>query len=158
MAVAFTFYDLALAIHILAVVIAFGVVFAYPLIDAQIKQAGPEALPGLHQLHLTLARRVITPAMSVVLAAGIFMAVDRHLFDELWIKLTLVILIALFGLVGAVLTPIDKRLLELALSDLRTDTSPSPEYEAEARKAAILGSFALALVVVAIVVMTFKPT
>ena len=69
-------YEVALTVHILAVVVAFGVLFAYPLIDAQIRRAGPDALPGLHRLHLELATRLITPAMTVVLVAGLYLVAD----------------------------------------------------------------------------------
>ena len=154
---AIVFYDVVLTLHIFAVVLAFGVVFAYPLIDAQIKKAGPSALPALHRMHVAIATRLVTPAMTVVLLAGLYLAIDGpYGFDEPWISATLVVLFILFGLTGA-LTPIDKRMAELAERDLGTGGSPSAEYTAEERKAAIMGSFALLLVVVAIFLMTAKP-
>ena len=52
MTLAVTFYDLVLSVHILAVVVAFGVVFAYPVIDTQLKRAQPNDLASLHRLHL----------------------------------------------------------------------------------------------------------
>ena len=148
---AIAFYDVVLTVHILAVVVAFGVVFAYPVLDAQIRRAGPGDLPALHRLHLALAQRVITPAMVVVLLAGLYLALDRYDLGDPWISATLTILVVLFGLVGAVLTPTDRRLAELA------ERGPSEDYAREARKAAIFGSLALALVVVAIFLMTAKP-
>ena len=51
---AITFYDVVLTVHILAVVVAFGVVFAYPVIDAQVRRAGPGDLAALHRLHVAL--------------------------------------------------------------------------------------------------------
>jgi uncharacterized membrane protein len=157
MPVAIALYDVVLTVHILAVVVAFGVVFAYPLLDAQIRQAGPEALPGLHRLHLALAQRLITPAMVVVLLAGLYLAIDRYDLGDPWISATLTILVVLFGLVGAVLTPTDRRLAELAERDRGASGGASEDYAREARKAAIAGSLALALVVVAIFLMTAKP-
>ena len=77
---AFMFYDVVLAVHILAVVIAFGVVFAYPLIDATMKRSGPAALPALHQLHLVLATRLIQPAMTIVLTQAEL--ADLHLVSH----------------------------------------------------------------------------
>ena len=150
-------YDVVLTIHILAVVVAFGVVFAYPLIDAQIRRAGPADLAALHRLHLALARRLITPAMVVVLLAGLYLALDRYSLGDGWISATLTILLVLFGLVGAVLVPTDRRLAELAERDQLAGTGPSPEYAGAARTAAIAGSIALALVVVAIFLMAAKP-
>ncbi|MGH2899168.1 MAG: hypothetical protein ACRDMZ_10885, partial [Solirubrobacteraceae bacterium] len=68
------FYDVVLAIHILAVVVAFGVVFSYPVLDAFLRRAMKDNLAALHNLHVELARKVVTPAMVVVLVAGIYLA------------------------------------------------------------------------------------
>jgi uncharacterized membrane protein len=150
-------YDIVLAVHVLAVVIAFGVVFAYPVIDAQIKRSKVVDLAALHRLHLVLAGRVVTPAMVVVLVAGMFLALDRWSLGDPWIGATFAILLILFGLVGAVLTPTDRRLAELAERDASTGGGPSADYVAQSRKADLFGSVALLLVVVAIVLMTVKP-
>ena len=150
-------YDIVLAVHVLAVVIAFGVVFAYPVIDVQIKRSKVVDLASLHRLHLVLASRVITPAMVVVLVAGLFLALDRWSLGDPWIGATFAILLILFGLVGGVLTPADRRLAELAERDAGTGGAPSADYLAQSRKADVFGSVALLLVVVAIVLMTVKP-
>jgi len=157
MRLAIAFYDIVLTVHILAVVIAFGVVFAYPVIDAQIRRASPHDLAGLHRLHLSLARGVITPAMVVVLVAGLYLALDRYSLGDPWISATLTILIVLFGLTGAILTPADRRLVELAERDAQAGGGPSEQYTQEARKADIVGAAALLLVIVAIFLMTAKP-
>jgi uncharacterized membrane protein len=157
MPIAVQFYDVVLSVHILAVVVAFGVVFAYPVIDAQIRRASPEQLPLLHRLHLVLARKVITPAMAVVLVAGIYLAADRDLFGKPWVSIPLVILIALFAITGAVLTPTDRKLAELADRDLEAGTGLSAEYNEYVARANVFGAIALGLVVVAIVFMTTKP-
>ncbi len=157
MVTAVMLYDVVLTIHILAVVIAFGVVFAYPLIDVQIKRAGPGDLPALHRLHLELGRKVISPAMVVVLLAGLYMALDRYSLGDPWISATFAILIVLFALVGALLTPLDKKLLAIAERDQQAGGAPSADYTAAERSAALFGSLALLLVVVAIFLMVAKP-
>ena len=150
-------YDIVLTLHIFAVVLAFGVVFAYPLIDAQVKRAGPGVLPALHRMHVVIATRLVTPAMTVVLLAGLYLVIDGpYGFDEPWISATFVVLFLLFGLTGT-LTAIDKRLAELAERDLGAGGGPSDEYRAEERKTAILGTAAWLLVIVAIFLMTAKP-
>ncbi len=154
---AFMFYDIVLTIHILAVVVAFGVVFAYPIIDATMKRAGPAALPALHRLHLVLATRLVQPAMTVVLLAGLYLALDRFSLGDPWISATFAILIVLFALTGAILIPADKRLAELADRDLAAGGGPSADYVALSRRADLVGSVALLLVVVAIFLMTAKP-
>lgn len=155
--VAVTFYDLVLTVHILAVVVAFGVVFAYPVIDAQVRASSSADLATLHRLHVALGRRVITPAMTVVLLAGLYLALDRWSLGDPWISATLAILFVLFGLNGAALSPADERLAELAERDRDAGGAASPEYEREARRAALFGGLALVLVVVAIFLMVAKP-
>ena len=155
--IAVTVYDFVLTIHILAVVVAFGVVFAYAIIDTHVKRAGPGDLAALHRLHVVLARRLITPAMTVVLLAGLYLALDRWSLGDPWISATFAILIVLFGLTGAVLTPADERLAELAERDAKAGGAPSAEYERAAQRANAFGGLALLLVIVAIFLMVAKP-
>jgi uncharacterized membrane protein len=156
MTLAFTFYDVVLTVHILAVVIAFGVVFAYPVLDAVLKASGIR-LAALHRLHVALATRLVQPAMAVVLLAGLYLALDRWSLGDPWISATFAILIVLFALTGAILVPTDRRLAELAERDDKAGDTPSADYVAESRKADIVGSAALLLVVVATFLMTAKP-
>jgi uncharacterized membrane protein len=157
MTFAIALYDVVLFVHILAVVVAFGVVFAYPVIDGYFRRASPRELPALHHLHVLLARRVVTPAMTVVLLAGLYLALDRWSLGDPWISATFAILFVLFGLMGGVLTPADRRLVQLAERDAGAGGAPSADYERERRKADLFGSLALALVVVAIFLMVAKP-
>ncbi|MDQ3722558.1 MAG: DUF2269 family protein [Actinomycetota bacterium] len=84
------FYDVVLTVHILAVVAALGVVFAYPVLDAWFRRALPGNLAALHHLHLMLGRRVIVPAMIVVLLAGIYLAMrEPWSFADPWISATI---------------------------------------------------------------------
>ncbi|MGH2943604.1 MAG: DUF2269 family protein [Solirubrobacteraceae bacterium] len=157
MPAAILLYDVVLTVHILAVVVAFGVVFAYPLIDGYVRRTTPGNLAALHHLHVLIARRLVTPAMTVVLLAGLYLALDRFSLGDPWISATFAILFVLFGLTGAVLTPADKRLAQLAERDLSAGGGPSADYERERRKADLFGSLALLLVVVAIFLMVAKP-
>lgn len=155
---AITFYDVVLTIHILAVVVAFGVVFAYPVLDAWFRHALPANLAKLHELHLALGQRVITPAMVVVLLAGLYLALqDPWSLGDPWISATFAILLVLFGLVGAVLTPGDRRLAQLAQRDADAGGGPSADYERERKRTDAFGGLALLLVIVATFLMVDKP-
>ena len=154
---AIAFYDIVLTVHILAVVVAFGVVFAYPVIDTFVQRSGPGDLAALHRLHVAIATRVVTPAMTVVLLAGLYLALDRWSLGDPWISATFAILIVLFGLTGAVLTPGDRRLAELAERDARAGQGPSADYQRVANRINALGGLALLLVIVAIFLMVAKP-
>ena len=150
-------YDVVLFVHVLAVVLAFGVVFTYPMLEAYVRRASPGDLVVLHRLQVFLTRRLITPSMVVILVAGLYLALDRYSLGDPWISSTFTILIVLFGLVGAVLTPTEKRLAELAEADRRSGGKPSEAYEEQARKHRTFGGLSLALIVVAIFLMTVKP-
>ena len=115
--------------------------------------SGSGNVAALHRLHVALGRRVVTPAMVVVLLAGLYLALDRWSLGDPWISATFAILFVLFGLQGAVLAPADERLAELA----EHDGASSAEYESRSRKADLFGSLALLLVVVAIFLMVAKP-
>jgi uncharacterized membrane protein len=151
------FYDVVLFVHILAVVLAFGVTFTYPLLDMHIRKCNPGDLVALHRMQVFLTRHVISPMMVVVLAAGLYLALDRWDLGDGWISVTLVILLVLFGLVGGVFTPLEKRLAQLAARDAQAGGTRSAEYELQARKLALFGAVAGLLIIVAIFLMTVKP-
>lgn len=154
---AIVFYDVMVFVHVLAVVLAFGVTFTYPLLDAHMRKTNPGDLVALHRMQVFLTRRLITPMMVVVLAAGLYLALDRWELSDGWISATLAILIVLFGLIGAVFTPLEQRLAQLAADDAQAGGVRSAAYEREARKLAMFGALAVALIVVAIFLMTVKP-
>jgi len=156
------FYDVVLAVHIMAVVIAFGVIFAYPIISAYVTREHPRFLPGLHTLQGRLGRFLITPAATVALLAGFYMASDRDYMGKVWVVVPLVILIAILALGGAFFAPNERRAAELATRDIAAATPDgpvtlSPEYEAVASRLALVGALASGLVLVAIFFMAAKP-
>ncbi|HYB24235.1 MAG TPA: hypothetical protein VED41_10585, partial [Solirubrobacteraceae bacterium] len=51
-----SFYEIVLAVHIMAVVVAFGVTFAYPIVFALAAHHDPRGLPLLHRIEYTIER------------------------------------------------------------------------------------------------------
>jgi uncharacterized membrane protein len=154
---AIMFYDVVLTVHILAVVVAFGVTFTYPVLGAYVRRTSAGDLAALHRFQIVLTSRVITPAMVVILAAGLYLATNRWSLSDPWIGATFAILIVLFGLTGAIFTPTEKRCAELAERDGAAGGGPSAEYEAQARKLMMFGGLAYVLIVAAVFLMTAKP-
>jgi hypothetical protein len=144
MVAAILFYDVVLAVHILAVVAAFGVWFAYPLLVAR-------GDADAHRAQVRVARMVVTPSGTVALAAGVYLATDRHYWSEAWVGVPLLILIALMGLTGAYFIPRQERLAQLAESGAQAD------YAALFSQVARVVVVATLLVVVAVFVMATKP-
>jgi uncharacterized membrane protein len=87
----------------------------------------------------------------VALAAGIYLATDRHYWDENWVGIPLLILVVLMGITGAYFIPRQKRLAELA------EAGAGPEYARLADQVRTVALLAAALVLVAIFFMVAKP-
>lgn len=154
----FSAYTVVLFVHITAVVIAFGATFAYPLLDAYARRTGIADLVALHRFQIFLSRRLITPAMTVVLLAGLYLASQKPWkFSDPWIGAGIAIIVVIFGIVGAVLSPAERKMLEIAQRGERAGGGLGAEYDGVARRYAQLGSLVSLLVVVAIFVMVTKP-
>ena len=144
MPAAILFYDVVLSIHVMAIVAAFGVWFAYPLLVAR-------GDAGAHRAQVRVARAVVTPAGPLALLAGVSLASDRSYWSEVWVSVPLVILVVLMGITGGYFAPRQERLAELA------EAGAGPEYAALATQVGRVAFLAAALVVVAIFFMVVKP-
>jgi hypothetical protein len=159
----FSFYNVVLFVHISAAVIAFGVTFAYPILGIFIARNAPRSLPALHRAQARIGKLLITPAATVLLAAGIYLAAQGpYKFSSVWIGGGLVIIVVLLGLGGAFFAPSEQRAAELAERDIAAapaggEVTFSAAYEAVQRRVAMVGALASTLVLVAIFLMTIKP-
>ena len=102
-------YEIVLAVHIMAVVVAFGVTFAYPIMFAVGARRDPRSLPVLHRIEYTIERFLINPGLTLVLGAGIFLASDGHHWSEFYVQWGLGAVIVIGALVGAVMIPTAKQ-------------------------------------------------
>ncbi|UTI64997.1 hypothetical protein NBH00_02030 [Paraconexibacter antarcticus] len=162
MYLAIYFYDVVVAVHVAAIVVAFGVTFAYPLIDAQVRRLSPRSLPAWHEIVATVNAKLTTPAMAVALFAGIYAAQDRHLMGKSWVAVPFAIIFILFGLVGAFFTPQSRKLATLAAADVAAAPGDGPvtfgaAYEAAYKRVAVVGTVAGLMVLLAIFFMVTKP-
>jgi len=154
-------YDFILAVHIMAVVIAFGFVFALPVVYMVAGKHDPRSLPILHRIEYTVERMVINPALLVVVAAGIYLASDGHHWSEFFVQWGLAAVVVIGALVGSVMIPAAKRAEEAARRDLadagESDFQPGAEYQALARRLNLVGSGLGVLVLATILFMAVKP-
>ncbi len=102
-------YDVVMAVHIMAVVIAFGWTFSLPVVYAVAAKRDPRGLPLLHRIEFTVSRWILNPALLVILAAGIFLASDGHHWSEFFVQWGLAAIVVIGGLIGSVLMPAAKR-------------------------------------------------
>ncbi|MBA2764863.1 MAG: DUF2269 family protein [Thermoleophilaceae bacterium] len=155
-------YEALLVVHILAVIITFGVTFTYPVWEVAARRDGARSIPYYLRVNRMLDRRVTSPGVGVVLLAGIgLVLVGGFSFGDPWISAALLIVIVLGGLAGAFFIPNATKLIELAERDIAAagsgEVTLSEEFERGAKLRARVGGFAGLLVVVALVLMVVKP-
>ncbi len=161
LASAVAFSDFVLAIHILAVVVAFGATFAYPLIFAAAFKADPKVVPWLFSVVRRIDRYIVNPGLAVVLLAGIYLASDLHQWGSFYVQWGLGAVIVIGAGVGAYMIPREGKLAEIAERDLAavgagaTAASPpwSEEFRALQKQVAIGGAILDLIVVVTIFLM-----
>ncbi len=152
-------YKIALFLHILAVVLAFGPTFGYALffsVAPQHPRATPAILAGVQRCD----RYLVNPGMIVLLLAGIYlMASSDSVWDgsDAFIVVGFIAIIALFGLQHAFFQPQVRRAKELAERDLQAGGTLSPEFEALGQRIGQVGTLAGVVVIVTVFFMTYKP-
>jgi uncharacterized membrane protein len=144
------FYDVVKWVHIMAVVVAFGGAFTYPVWFGRVRRAAPAERAFFHQAQAFLGQRVISPGLLVIVLAGAYLATDRHYWSKVWVTVPLIIAIVLGGLGGAFFGPKEKRLAELAAD------GAGPEYERVAGQVRTVTWVAIALVLIAAYMMVTK--
>lgn len=150
MTFALAFYDVVLFVHILAVVVAFGASFTYPLIYAVAAGASPAQRAALHAFQARYGRTYLSFGLLVIVLAGAYLASDRDYWSEPWVGIPLLIAIVVGGIGGAYLGPRESRLAALAEGG---DQAEYATVLGQARTAALVVS---GLVLVAIFLMTTK--
>jgi hypothetical protein len=156
------FYDVMVSLHVMAIVLAFGVTFAYPFLVPYITLNHPRALPALYDAMGLVGRRLIMPMATVALLIGIYLASDRDYWDQTWVTVPLVILIVIMGMGGALFAPTERKLAELTRRDVQASGADGevvwgPDTQALARRNATAGAVASLLILVAIYFMVAKP-
>jgi hypothetical protein len=154
---AVTFPDVVLAIHIMAVVVAFGVTFAYPIIFAVFGKADPRSLPALYRAVHTVGTRLILPGLAIVVIAGVYLASHEHMWSHFFVQWGLAAAVVLGAAGGMFFSPTERRLIALADRDVAAATGGevtlSAEHEALSKRLAIVGTSFSLLVLVTIFVM-----
>jgi hypothetical protein len=154
-------YDVVLGVHILAVVIAFGVTFAYPIIFVVGARQDPRSLPLLHRIELATERILVSGGLVLVLGAGIFLASDGHHWSEFFVQWGIAAVVVVGAVVGAVMIPTSKRAIEIAERDISAagegEVVMSADYQALVRRLNVVGTALSALVVATVFIMAIKP-
>jgi uncharacterized membrane protein len=152
-------YKIALFLHILAVVLAFGPTFGYAFffsVAPQYPRATPAILAGVQKVD----RYLVNPGMIVLLLAGIgLLASSDGAWDgsDAFVVVGFIAIIALFGLQHGFFQPQVRTAKAMAERDLEAGETLSPEFEALGQRIGQVGTLAGVIVIVAIFFMTYKP-
>jgi len=153
-----TAYNVGVFIHVVAVVIALGATFAYPVVLAWVERFAPESVPPVYAALRRVDRIIVTPGLAVILLAGIYLLTEGKIrVAESWVSVGIVAVILLGAIGGAYIGPRWDRGIELAERDLKAGGELSEEFRRNSRQMAIAGMLAGLLVVVAVFFMTVKP-
>ena len=150
-------YKIALFLHILAVVLAFGPTFGYALffsVAPQYPRATPAILTGIERCD----RYLVNPGMVVLLLAGLYLLSDGGWeTSDAFIGVGFLAIIALFGMQHAFFQPQTRKAKELAERDLKSGETLSDEFEALSERIGNAGKLAGLIVVVTLFFMSYKP-
>jgi len=156
-----TLFEVVLALHIMAVVVAFGVTFAYPVMFAVTARHDPRSLPLVHRIEYTIERLLISPGLLVVVIAGIYLASKGHFWSQFFVQWGLAAALVIGALIGSVMIPTAKRAEQIAARDIATagegNVEMSEDYRASVRRLSIVGSLLSTIVLVTILFMVIQP-
>jgi hypothetical protein len=143
LAAAVSFPQVVLAVHILAVVVGFGSVFAFPVLYATAARTDPAVTPWLLRTRQRLGRYLVNPGLVVVVIAGIYLASKLDQWHSFYVQWGLGAAIVIGAIEGAVVIPRTGKLAVIAERDLaatavaaggqRTSATWSREYLAGSR-------------------------
>ena len=158
---AVTGYDVAKAFHVIAAFAAYGLPLAYPMLIPYLRRRHPRALPGLHDVQHRLNVTLTGPGTVLLLALGLYMAADRHLFGRSWVDAGIAI-VAVIAIAGGDIVRTTAKLAEVARTDVEA-TAPgaavrfSEQYQRLYRRYMAVEHTLGLLVLAAIFVMVTKP-
>jgi hypothetical protein len=154
------FWQVILAVHIIAVVVSFGVVFAYPLLGVLGEQMDPRAMPWFHRMQSVISQRLISPGLGVVLLAGIYLASKLHQWSAFYVQWGLGVSLVLGAMLGVFFAPNERKLADIAARDVAAagdgEVQWSAEYQNLRSRLGVVGLIASLLIVVTIYLMSVQ--
>ncbi len=158
MLVAVALWEVALALHIVAVVFAFGATFAYPVLLGAVTKADPRSLPSLYRAFHAISQRVIMPGLAAIIVFGAYLASHLHMWSAFYVQWGLGVAIVIGGVEGAYLGRRERRLVEVADRDVAAAGEAgavtfSAEHDSLVRRIGAVGALMDVLVVLTIYFM-----
>lgn len=157
-----TGYNIALWIHITAVVVGLGATFAESILLPVTMGFDKRHLPVVHRIQIVLNQYFATPALVIILITGFYQVAEGNWnLGSFWISATIVIVIILGGINGMYFIPADKKLGAMVTEEIAAagdgPVELSEEYERLSKAEGMMGALTGLLVVAAIFLMVIKP-
>src|SRR5205085_957289 len=155
----FTFFLIG---HILSVIVAFGPVFAFPLIAAQAQKDPVHGRFGAEIIDL-IERRITLRVAGIVALFGIGLIFTAHVdfFSSPWILIAVALYIAAYAFAGFVQAKNSARMVELLKAmppgPPPPGTPPPPEIVALGKKLQYGGMYLTLSIVSIVVLMVWRP-
>jgi hypothetical protein len=150
-------YKIAVFLHVLAVVLAFGPTFGYALFFSVVPQH-PRATPAILAGVQKCDKYLVNPGMIILLLAGLYLLSDGPWeTSDAFIGVGFLAIIGLFALQHGFFQPQVRKAKEMAERDLKAGDTLSDEFEAVGQRIGQVGTLAGVIVVVTIFFMTYKP-
>lgn len=112
------FWQIVLAVHIVFVVAAFGLLLAYPFIVIATERFDRRSVPVLLRVRQLLGRSLVNPGLLLVAAAGVYLAAHGHQWHEFYVQWGIGAVIVIGALEGAFVLRQSGKLAELAARDI----------------------------------------
>jgi hypothetical protein len=160
-AVAVTFYDVVLWVHVSAVVVGFGPTFAYGIWIGIAASQEPRSVPFVLRVTQSIDKTFVTVGATLILLSGLYLVSDRWDFGYFFVTWGIVAVLVLLGLTHGFFRPNEARAEELARRDVEaspgSEVKFSDEFNALSAKMARIGPIAGLIVILTMYVMTAKP-
>jgi hypothetical protein len=149
------------AAHVMAVVAAYGLPMAYPMLLPYLRRRHPRSMPGVHDVQYRLNQRLTGPGTVIILAAGVYMASKHSLWGETWVAVPVAIMAVIVLLGGGLIVPASRKMAELSRVDVDAAAGGSVQWSSDYDRvwARYLAAEILlgVLVLVAVFFMVAKP-
>jgi hypothetical protein len=154
------FWQIALAIHIIFVVTAFGIVVSYPLISIAAERLDRRSVPVLLRLRQLIGRSIINPGLLIVVVAGAYLASELHQWHEFYVQWGIGAVIVIGALEGAFVIRQSGKLADIAERDIDAsgvgEITWSQEYVAARARADQVNALLAVLVIATVYVMVVQ--
>jgi uncharacterized membrane protein len=119
------FWQIALAVHIIFVVAAFGLLLAYPFIVVAVERFDRRSVPVLLRVRQLLGRSLVNPGLVIVVLAGVYLAAHEHQWGQFYVQWGIGAVLVIGALEGAFVVRQSGKLAQLAERDIAR--SPAAE-------------------------------